>query len=402
MSKKTIWDDFTKYQSSIISIIKVVDNLKTEISKGYKLGFKCSRRKNISPDGSSEQNWEYQFREILDKDYRSLETVTEDEDKEFIKKNRQNLEKISRLLQTLFNIMDTNTLTFTDEFLKIFNEISDKIFPKGKNKREIIDKILKNERFFEVQRLLFEINRFDKERIINPSTIPTIEPVFIEVLVNFTRRLNLNELICKSGNDENSYWLPAVNKSDVFEFIPDYLLQKESKMIIIDKLKKLDIEECEENRNILTIKRSLVRKLKPYNLFEEIEIDGNKTYISRLDTNTFFQLYLADMCFRRTFLTPALTNQIATIFSIILIQYYFTKFYKKEGKMLGQNPFYRLLMDYSLQSRMIMRLARVIANEKFLNLQKEQVQSTKVHGRQVFEYITSKQHEIYSFIQEFL
>ncbi|MHA1795581.1 MAG: hypothetical protein ACTSUK_05680 [Promethearchaeota archaeon] len=139
------------------------------------------------------------------------------------------------------------------------------------------------------------------------------------------KRAFLDESYCVETHGRLLIIIPLSDKqvdNQLLSEITSQLKTRLGKNVSLQRVSKLKFDECDQNSNLIFIKKSFVKRLKSHNLIEEKNSEGNIIYISRLDSITLFQIYLADVCYKRKNLTSSLTNQIATIFSILIVQYF--------------------------------------------------------------------------------
>jgi hypothetical protein len=314
---------------------------------------------------------------------------------------KQGILSSSDFLTRLHSIYDQVNYRVDPDFLQLIKKIEERILPVGTDRNEIFGRLIGNEIYIETQKLLLEIFQYNQDDCRGDVDIPTIEPLLAHVFRWVADELDNNLEFVDLGINEDdhgkdNFSAPAIKVEKIFTIFPKTLLPENQRAAFIAKMKKISFEEKD---GYLFMGWDLINKLLPRKLVEEDP--SNKQYLARLSSWTLLQLYLTEISYARAGLTLTLTNHIATIFAIIVYNYFLRKAFPNPNVPntgRGFDPFFEFFQNSMLLSRVIPALAKAIANQGILDLDKKRVKGGRVATRDVFEYTDTKLFDVNNFI----
>jgi len=385
-------EDYAKYRTWIDKMFKIL----SEFSLDGKIDYLNQPRKAATKDEEFENHYKFIIHQIIKKADMADNAKTRER---FLK---QNLAKSINFLKSINNLINTESIgmDIDPDFLNKLNIISDYIFPKG-TFPENLKKIIENEEFLDMQRILFEVNVPDLSTRSVREDGP-LEPNMIEILEALVTQFSINVKYIKLPDSSSNYEYPAISRESLFEMFPAVLLRNKTEENLLKILSKIKFSM---EGDMFYMSSELVTELLQYGLIIDDTIHSR--YIPKLSSSTPLQLYLALIAWRRKNLTKDLANQVANVFAILTFLYYIGKYFSvKDGEITGiideWNPFYQLLFDLGFQSRVIARLSKVLAHPQLLDLDFNQIDSTKVKARHLFGLLTSKQHDFNRFLNHLM
>ncbi|MHA1339682.1 MAG: hypothetical protein ACTSRZ_05935 [Promethearchaeota archaeon] len=328
----------------------------------------------------------------------------------------------------------------------IIQQISNILFPYENSYDKIFEKILnvfsEDNEFFVLQlEMISGSSKVDESRSTRKFTLITHN--LRECIEKLILILNTSPEFIKLGN----IYLPAFDLSNVTEFLIGNIgkqIKKRLPIILknigfIPSLKPNSNEslnnsmqndqneysnDAKKNKqdkiqelDFYFMSESLAKMLEKHQLVYKVMENNNYKYIPQFNSETIFQLLLAQISLnRKRLLSKELANKIAGFYAYIIYYLILLKSSRFKGDLtinkrtndiqieesstfndtldeeslesfFERNPLIKIINQMDLKINIIARLKKIIAYPNFLNLNKDIIDSSKIYGRDIFKYI---------------
>ena len=254
------------------------------------------------------------------------------------------------------------------------------LLPSGKSLQDIYDKLLDEPKWYEIQRYILKTTTHYREKL-DGMEIPGISPKLYQIINNMTSIFNLEPNFLDMPGDENTV-IPGIMKEDVFEsYVKNLANNEEAALKRI--IKNMEMQLI--HGMFIAPTTRFLKLAEPHNYVStQQDDDGKVRYLPQFSNETLILLYLAQVSFRRGFLSKELINWISANFAFLI---YNSVLY---STLSEDNIFYNLFLDLKTEEKVLPYLMKLICFENHLRLDRNKIRDSPTYRKELFNFLGSK------------
>ncbi len=259
--------------------------------------------------------------------------------------------------------------------------LSDILLPRGNGIQDIYDFLIEqSEDWYEIQRYILQPTTYYREKL-GEMTIPGLSPKMYQLLNQITSLFNLEPNYLDMPEDENVV-IPGIMKSDVFEPYIKRIANAEEEALnrIVQRLELRIVHDL----FVCPTKRFLDLAEPHKYVATQQDADGKTRYLPQFSNETLILLYLAQVSYRRGFLSKELVNWIAMNFAFIIYMAIL------RSVLADGNIFYNLFLDLKTEEKVLPYLMKLLCFPEYTRLDRNKIRDSPVYRKELFTFLGSK------------
>ncbi len=292
------------------------------------------------------------------------------------------LDEAISINELLLNLVELDSHKHEESLLyRITQSLIEILLPSGNKLDEIYSKLIdQSVEWYEAQRYILRPTTYYKDEI-GEMEIPGLSPKTYQIVNNITSLFNLDPNYIDLP-EQKDIVIPAIMNSDIFEPYIDRIANAEEESIkrICERMELRIIDEIfiapTETFLQLAAGHSYIRSQK--------DSDGKTRWIPQFSNETLILLYLANVSFRRGFISREMVNWVAMNFAFIIynaILHY---------GMADENIFYGLFLDLKTEEKILPYLMKLLCFEKYLRMDRMKIRDSPSYRKEIFTFLGSK------------